>query len=231
MSTQIISGKAKKNNTVQIKFIDPEKELEAEQIYKNAKPHLDLINSLRALAPHGAYRCEMVDDANENQIKVKRNKEKVEMLTFADENLKDKFTVTGFTISNKGLVTIHMNVALKTKSLNINAPAISLEDETENGYIYAQDLKAKLDICKAEFVQFFEGTKMAVNPQTDMFKEAAPVVNMKVDQPEDSLGNFRDVNITKRIDESKATADATRKRGAQQTPNNPSGAPEPEKIT
>lgn len=228
MSTTIISGKAKKNNTVQIKFIDPEKELEAEQIYKNAKPHLDLINSLRALAPHGAFRCEMVDDNNENQIKVKRNKEKVEMLTFADEDLKDKFTVTGFTISNKGLITIHMSVALKTKSLNLNCPAISLEDETENGYPYAQDLSMKIDACKAEFVQFFEGTKMAVDPQLDIFKDGQAATKVKIDTPTDeSLSNFQNVDITKRIEDSKATADATRKRGEKQTPANPSGSPQP----
>ncbi len=150
------------------------------------------------------------------------------MISFADEELKDKFTVTGFTISNKGLITIHMSVALKTKSLNLNCPAISLEDETENGYAYAQDLKAKIEACKEEFVQLYDGTKRAANPQTDMFKEPQPVTNVKVEpKKHEPLSEFQNVDITQRIDDSKATQDATRKNvkaAQQQTPANPSGS-------
>lgn len=173
MSIIIHSAKNKKGNVIEITYTEGENiesVSEVSRTFKNARPHPDLVGSMRALKVHAAILSDFLPPEN---VKAKQDKGKVLRPDFSDQEQKDLFTVSGLSVSDKGIILTAQRTTKRGKMMNFNTPLVNPEEEGENAYEYSEDLQEKVEKAKVEFAAFLNG-KMGEDPQQSLnFDEGA----------------------------------------------------------
>lgn len=173
MGIIIHSAKSKKNQTIEITYREGESVenvSEVTRVFKNAKPHPDLVNAMKALKPHAAY---LSDYRTLEQMTAKKDKAKIARLGFADADDEGQFVVSGFHVSDKGIILTAQKETKSGKMMNFNTPLVNPDAEGEQGYEFIDDLAELIDNASKEFSEFLNG-KVAADPQGGLnFDEGA----------------------------------------------------------
>lgn len=164
MSIIIHAAKNKKNNVLEVTYTEGdniESVSEVSRTFKNARPHPDLVAAMKALRIHAAILSDFLSPEN---VKLKTDRAKVQRPEFMDDETKDLFTVSGLSVSDKGIILTAQRTTKRGKMMNFNTPLVNPDEEGDNAYEYAEDLAEKIETAKVEFAAFLGG-KMGENPQ------------------------------------------------------------------
>lgn len=179
---QITKGKVLKDDVVEVSFLKISPKTKPAKCTEEHKdpPHPDLKRAMQLFAVHAAILAEFIPSGEISDI---ANPQHDDLINFHVSSFSTKGDDEDDSVVITGQKTLKSG-----KVLIFNTPSIKLADESENAYLFAEDLKSCIENARFEFREYLNG-KQATDPQGKLDFDG-PVTTAQIASPVEGEHEF-----------------------------------------